>query len=107
MEKFPPLSVHAWLRWAAVQRLLAGRRIEAILEIGAGQGSFGALLARRAPYLGIDLDETALATGRVRFRRYGLDPDLLVRQGFQELSGREFDLVCAFEVLEHFEDDRG
>lgn len=103
----PPLSIHAWLRYAVIESLLAQISPRSVLEIGVGQGSVGVLLARRYDYLGIDMDETALATARDRFRRHGVDPDTLVLGGLEQVEGREFDLVCAFEVLEHLEDDVG
>jgi cyclopropane fatty-acyl-phospholipid synthase-like methyltransferase len=102
----PPLSIHAWLRVAAVQRLLHERAPQSVLEIGVGQGSLGSLLARRYDYVGIELDETALSTARARFIRLGLDPLRLLHGNLSQVEGRIFDLVCAFEVLEHFEDDR-
>lgn len=101
----PPLSIHAWLRYSVIERLLAQASPRTVLEIGVGQGSVGVLLARRYDYTGIDRDEPALATARDRFRRYGADPDALLLGGLERVEGREFDLVCAFEVLEHLEDD--
>ena len=103
----PPLSIHAWLRYSVIESLLAGITPSAALEIGVGQGSVGVLLARRYDYIGIDMDETSLASARHRFRRYGADPDKLLLGGLERVEGREFDLVCAFEVLEHLEDDVG
>lgn len=101
----PPLSLHAWMRYSTIESLLSSIRPRSVLEIGVGQGSVGVLLARRYEYTGIDLDQTALATARDRFLRCGVDPGRLVLGGPEQVEGREFDLVCAFEVLEHLEDD--
>lgn len=103
----PPLSIHAWLRYSTIESLLSQIQPLNVLEIGVGQGSVGVLLARRYEYTGIDLDETALDTARSRFRRCGVDADRLLLGGLEQVEGREFDLVCAFEVLEHLEDDVG
>jgi SAM-dependent methyltransferase len=101
----PPLSLHAWLRHDAVSRLLRDVDAASVLEIGCGQGSLGVLLARRFRYTGVDLDEQALAVARSRFAVAQLDPDGLSHGGLELVAGRSFDLVCAFEVLEHFEND--
>jgi SAM-dependent methyltransferase len=101
----PPLSIHAWLRYSTIESLLSSIRPRSVLEIGVGQGSVGVLLARRYDYTGIDLDETVLETARSRFRKGGVDPARLVLGGLEQVEGRAFDLVCAFEVLEHLEDD--
>lgn len=101
----PPLSIHAWLRYSVIEELLSRIAPRSVLEVGVGQGSVGVLLARRYEYTGIDMDETALATARSRFQRCGLEPDALLLGGLERVEGRQFDLVCAFEVLEHLEDD--
>jgi SAM-dependent methyltransferase len=67
----------------------------------------GVRLARRFDYVGIELDDTAISLARTRFARHGLDTSLLLNGGLECVEGRSFDLVCAFEVLEHLEDDRG
>jgi SAM-dependent methyltransferase len=104
-SRIPPLSIRAWLRFSAVESLLTPIRAREVLEIGVGQGSVGVLLARRYAYTGIDMDETAFATACDRFRRCGVDPSVLSLGGLEQVEGRQFDLVCAFEVLEHLEDD--
>jgi hypothetical protein len=92
-----PLSVHAWLRWDAVSRLLPSG-CESVLEVGAGLGSMGAMLATRYDYVGLEPDAVSQAEadrrtmGRVR------------RERVEDHAG-VYDLVCAFEVLEHLRGD--
>lgn len=99
----PPLSPNAWLRWEVVHQRLP-REATSVLEIGCGQGGFAARLARRYRYVGVEPDPVsfAVAQGRV-----GLLAQL--RNGDVTTVRREeqFDLVCAFEVLEHVPDDEG
>lgn len=100
----PPLTLNAWLRYDVVTRLLPPQA-GTILEIGCGQGGFGARLAVDHDYLGIEPDGASFAVARARLAdvgrgevRHGLTTDVLDRDD-------RFDLVCAFEVLEHIEDD--
>jgi SAM-dependent methyltransferase len=102
----PPLSIHAWLRFAAIRRLLSEVEARTVLEIGVGEGSVGVLLARDYDYTGVDVDLQSLSTARERFERHSLDPGRLLHGGPEIVGDRRFDLVCAFEVLEHLSDDR-
>jgi SAM-dependent methyltransferase len=97
----PPMTVHGWLRYDVFERLLPDR-VASILEIGAGVGAVGSLLAKRYHYVGLEPDPESCAEARSRVGGDGVV--LCVRE--EDLETDEgFDLVCAFEVLEHIEDD--
>jgi SAM-dependent methyltransferase len=99
VNTLPPLSLHAWLRFDTIERLLP-RDARTLLEIGAGQGSAGALLARRYTYVGLEPDTVSYKTA---VRRVG-DAGVVVDETAEAFSsGLPFDIVCAFEVLEHLE----
>lgn len=101
--RLPPLSFSAWLRYDVVDRLIPpGTR--SVLEIGAGTGSMGALLARRFEYVGLEPDTASYDVAARRIAGAGQ----LVNTTLEEFASSErFDVVCAFEVLEHLEDDQG
>jgi len=103
----PALSLHAWLRYDAILRQLRrATDVRSVLEIGAGQGAVGVMLARRYAYTGLEPDPTSFATARSRFDQAGVRG--MVEGDLAALApDATFDLVCAFEVLEHIEDDGG
>jgi SAM-dependent methyltransferase len=99
----PPLAPRAWLRWDLVDRLVAELDPGTILELGCGQGAFGARLAARAAYVGVEPDEAAYEVAQRRIERAG--GRVLRGTGAAVPAGSLFDLVCFFEVLEHIGDD--
>lgn len=95
----------ASLRWSVVRPQVRSAAPSQILEIGCGQGSFGARLARFAPYTGLEPDRASFLVARDRVHAAGAR----VLNATCEAVAPEgqFDLLCAFEVLEHLEDDLG
>ena len=95
------MTISAWLRWDAIRRFLPTGPAR-VLDIGAGTGTIGALLARRYTYMGVEPDPVSFAAAQ---RRVGPAGHVL-NCGFEALEeDHAFDLVCAFEVLEHMSDD--
>ena len=97
-----PLTPNAWLRYAVVKRILPPG-ITDVLEIGCGHGALGARLAQRYRYLGVEPDQASWTVAQRRVSAVG--PGEVRNISVEALGDERFDLVCAFEVLEHIEDD--
>lgn len=99
----PPLSPSAALRWGVVGPLVSDVDPTRVLEVGCGMGAFGARFSRRAEYVGVEPDGKSCEIARSRIAPLG---GQVIRGTLEDAdTGSGFDLVCAFEVLEHQEQD--
>lgn len=97
----PPLTLGAWLRHDEIARVVGEAQPQTVLEFGVGQGAMGARLADGRAYVGVEPDDQSRAAARVN-----LPETARLLSDIDELDEQAFDLICAFEVLEHIEDDR-
>ncbi|WP_206995091.1 class I SAM-dependent methyltransferase [Trinickia mobilis] len=102
---------HWWFRGrrdvlGSVLRRLALPPKARVLEVGSGTGGNLEMLSEFGSVSGLEMDETALAltsrrtSGRFDIRA-GRCPDDM------PFDGRQFDLICFFDCLEHISDDVG
>jgi SAM-dependent methyltransferase len=102
LDAVAPLSPSAWLRYDVVIRAIPSG-VRDVLEVGCGRGAFGARIASQYNYLGLEPDSASSAVAAARVAAVGAGE---VRTASTEtLTHERFDLVCAFEVLEHIEHD--
>lgn len=93
------------MRWSVVKRMVKEFAPSTILEIGCGQGAFGARLASQTDYLAVEPDPASFTVAKSRIEPAG--GRIRNETSDSIADGSMFDLVCAFEVLEHLEDDLG
>jgi SAM-dependent methyltransferase len=105
-EALPPLAIRAQLRWDVVRPIMTILSPSTTIEIGTGQGAMGARIATMTSrsYMGLELDETSFELAKARIEPLG---GVIHRERLEVIDPAPAQLVCAFEVLEHIEDDRG
>ena len=98
----PELTMNGWLRFDAIRQCLRRVRPQRVLEVGTGEGALSAWLATRYDYVGVEHDSVARATAQARLEKVGRGR---IVESLDAVRSELFDLVCAFEVLEHIEED--
>ena len=98
----PPLAPRARLRWAVVRRIVTDLAPTTILELGCGLGGVGVRLAAMARYTAVEPDDRSFTVAYSRIAPLG---DVIHGDHNKVPDGGTYDLVCAFEVLEHIADD--
>jgi len=99
---FPQFTANAWLRFDAIRHGIAVVHPSSVLEMGPGLGAFAAWIAPKVDYVGVELDDRSRA--RAQARLASVNRGRIVG-GPNEVGSATFAMVCAFEVLEHIEDD--
>jgi len=101
-SRHPPLTFNGWLRYGIIRRTLRTvPRGSSILEIGCGGGALAARLADDFEYVGYEPDPDSFRLAQDRLRGRGE----VINRHLPHPPERPFDVVAAFEVLEHLEDD--
>lgn len=99
----PPLSPSAALRLPLINRWLSKLAPSSVIEAGCGMGAMACRLASSYEYRGYEPDPTSFAVAETRLNELGRGQ--VINGVVPETPDRRFDMLVAFEVLEHLEND--
>jgi 2-polyprenyl-3-methyl-5-hydroxy-6-metoxy-1,4-benzoquinol methylase len=95
----PPVIYEHFHRYLFASELVEARRV---LDLASGEGFGAAMLAQRAQsVLGIDIDEPSVQHARANYASPGLEFEVGDALRVGEREAGSFDVVVAFEMLEH------
>ena len=100
----PALSPSASLRLPLIENWLTRIAPSSVLEAGCGMGAMAWRFASRFDYRGYEPDPTSYGEAAARLARLGKGD--VRNEPVPDEPDRSFDLLVAFEVLEHIEDDQ-
>jgi SAM-dependent methyltransferase len=100
----PPLALNAWHRYAIVDPVIEKLAPTAMLEVGVGRGAMSARLAHHADrYVAVEPDAESRAAAHDALD--GRPGARVVEAVDAARVDAPFDVLAAFEVVEHIEDD--
>ncbi|MDP9118525.1 MAG: class I SAM-dependent methyltransferase [Actinomycetota bacterium] len=102
--RYPPLAIRAQLRWAVVKPIVTQLAPARTIEVGVGQGAMGARIASMSTqsYVGVEIDAHSYEQAARRIEPFG---GVVHNEWLSVVDPDPADLLCAFEVLEHIDDD--
>jgi SAM-dependent methyltransferase len=102
-DGYPALTPRATLRWAVAKDMVRRLQPATILEVGCGLGALGARLSQYGRYTAVERDEASFEVARGRIEPRG--GTIVLGDHRTAPAPGTYDLLCAFEVLEHQADD--
>ncbi|HSD98638.1 MAG TPA: class I SAM-dependent methyltransferase [Patescibacteria group bacterium] len=88
-----------YAQWKIINYFIARKKYKSCLEIGSGIGGFYQFVEAIIPhYKGVELDRAA-----TKFSNAYWKSNCFFNTPFEKISHEKFDLIVAFEVLEHLE----
>jgi GT2 family glycosyltransferase/SAM-dependent methyltransferase/glycosyltransferase involved in cell wall biosynthesis len=97
-----PVVYEHFHRYLWARRLVAGRRV---LDVGSGEGFGAALLSEAAEtVLGVDVDPTTIEHSLLNYASENLEFRVGSATELDTLPAGAFDVVVAFEIIEHVDD---
>lgn len=100
IQSNPPLPLGAWWRHDPIRSHIVETKPKSVIEFGVGKGAMGSRIAAGRRYTGIEPDATSRREASLI-----MPPTAELLADESELNGRVYDLLCAFEVIEHIEED--
>ena len=109
-DRYDLAKEEASVRWRRMEERIGAKfgsfKGLEVIEIGAGRGTNGALMARRGAHVSVlDYSETALVAARKFFERNGVEANYILADALNlehASTSNKFDISMSFGLAEHF-----